>query len=330
MSTPKVSVIICCYNQQSFIRETVESVLAQTYPNLEVIITDDGSTDATPAILQEYAQRHPEKIKIALSEKNTGIPGNFNRGLKLRTGEFTAMLDGDDVMLPAKIETQVALMQAHPKANGCYHDADVFESETGQSLGRYSLLYNGTTRLSQGHIHQWLKPRYAILQSSQMYRSSACPPHGYDERLRHYSEFLYCIETLRTGTLLATEDVLVRYRRHARNVTDDPAARQRAREYELLACAILDSRYPELLPLTRQIRLSSMLAEALKCHREGNAPHFRLLVKEAMAQGAVLQGLAVWAGASLFGRRVSAATGGSPYQRPNWVKRFSRWLLQLR
>ena len=130
--TPKVSVVICTYNQQAFVRETVESVLAQTYGNLEIIVAYDGSTDDTPRILDEDARRFPDKIKLALSPVNSGIPTNINCGLALRTGELTAWLDGDDLMLPGKIEKQVAALLQHPEATGCYHDSEVLESETGR------------------------------------------------------------------------------------------------------------------------------------------------------------------------------------------------------
>jgi glycosyltransferase involved in cell wall biosynthesis len=103
MPSPLVSVIICTYNQQEFIRDTVQSVITQTYPRVEIIISDDGSTDATPDILRDTAQRYPGRTKIVLSEINTGIPANINRGLAVRTGELVAWLDGDDLMLPRKI-----------------------------------------------------------------------------------------------------------------------------------------------------------------------------------------------------------------------------------
>ena len=128
MAEPKVSVIIPTYNQRDFVRETIDSVLAQTYNNIEIIVTDDGSIDGTREIIQEYASQYPEKIKPVYSEKNTGIAANINRGLAVRTGEFIAWLGGDDIMLPEKIQKQVDLLIGRPDAVGCCHDAEVFES----------------------------------------------------------------------------------------------------------------------------------------------------------------------------------------------------------
>jgi glycosyltransferase involved in cell wall biosynthesis len=328
MNWPKVSVVIGAYNQQAFVSETVESVLTQTYPNLEIIIADDGSTDNTPAILADYVQKFPDKIKLVLGEKNIGIPGNINRAMALRTGELTAWLDGDDLMLPQKIEKQVALLQNHPQATGCYHDMDVLESETGQILGRMSEVYNGTSQLKQGTLDRWFVPRNYIAPSSIMVYSAACPPHGLDERLKHLSEMLFFAETLRTGQLLAVNEVLGCYRRHAHNVTSDPAARNLMSEYELMVYAILEARYPELYPLLKKLRLSCLAVEAIKAYREGHPARSRQICRNMTRRGALIKGLGLWIGLSLIKpKNVTALTGSQPYHRPGWINRLARFIL---
>ena len=82
---PKVSVIVPIFNQAPFIRETVDSVLAQDYANVELVLSDDGSTDGTTEILREYAASDPERVKVVASERNTGIAGAFNRALDAHT-----------------------------------------------------------------------------------------------------------------------------------------------------------------------------------------------------------------------------------------------------
>ena len=108
MTTPKVSVIVPIYNQAGFIRETVESVLSQDHPNIELVLSDDGSTDGTSDVLREYAAGEPERVKLVASEENTGIAGAFNRALDAHTGDYVAWLGGDDVMLPGKLSRQIA------------------------------------------------------------------------------------------------------------------------------------------------------------------------------------------------------------------------------
>lgn len=328
MNSPTVSVVICTYNQQAFVRETIESVLAQQHPALEIIVADDGSTDDTPAILRRCQQQHPDRIQLALADHNAGIPANINRALRLRTGELTAWLDGDDLMLPGKLAKQVAFMQQHPEALGCYHDADVFDSATGQSLGRMSELYNGTRRLRQGALRDWFVPRNFFLPSTIMAWSHATPAHGYDERLKHLSEVVFFAETFRTGRLLAFDDVLVRYRRHAQNVTGDAQALNVMYEYELLAYAILEARYPELHPLLKRLRTSCTTAAALKAHREQNAARRDALTRSLWAEGAWTAALATFASTRLFGRWTTQMTGGGAYARPAWLKRLARSLMR--
>lgn len=325
---PKVSVVICTYNQESFVAETIESGLNQTYANCEFIVTDDGSTDSTPEILRHYQTGYPDRIKIALSDRNTGIPANINRGLALRTGELTAWLDGDDLMLPQKLERQVAFLQAHPAAIGCYHDAEVFDSATGHSLGRMSQLYNGTTHLKQGYLRDWFVPRNFFLPSSIMAWSCATPPHGYDERLRYLSEVVFFAETFRTGQLLAFDEILVRYRRHAQNVTGDAQALNLMVEYELIAYSILEARYPELHPLLKRLRASCLTAAALKAHRDHNQTRSRQIVRNLWAEGAWLPASATFITIHVPGRWSSAVSGGSPYARPQWLKRLARFVLR--
>ena len=113
-AAPKVSVIVPIYNQAQFIRETVESVLGQDHPNIELVLSDDGSTDGTSDMLREYAERDPSRVKVVASEQNTGIAGAFNRALDAHTGEYIAWLGGDDVMLPGKLSRQVAALARAP------------------------------------------------------------------------------------------------------------------------------------------------------------------------------------------------------------------------
>ena len=93
---PRISIIIPCYNHATYLREAIESALAQEYPNIEVIIIDDGSTDNTDAI----ASRYEEKI-ILLQQENKGLSAARNAGIRISSGEFILCLDADDRILPA-------------------------------------------------------------------------------------------------------------------------------------------------------------------------------------------------------------------------------------
>ena len=99
----RVSVVIPAYNAAAFVRETIDSALAQTYRDLEIVVVNDGSTDDTPAILDGYGDR----IR-AHHQPNAGLSAARNIGARLATGDWIAFLDADDLWLPKKIEMQIA------------------------------------------------------------------------------------------------------------------------------------------------------------------------------------------------------------------------------
>lgn len=109
-----VSVIIPCYNVEKFIAECLDSVLKQTYSNLEIICIDNNSTDKTYSILEEYQKRFPFKIKLK-KELQKGAPYARNNGLNIAQGKWIQFLDADDLLIDSKLEHQINLL--HNKTN---------------------------------------------------------------------------------------------------------------------------------------------------------------------------------------------------------------------
>jgi len=128
---PLVSAIIPNYNYARYVGEAVESALGQTYPNIEVIVVDDGSTDNSLEVLQQYRER----IKI-IEQKNSGVCVARNRGVAESTGEYIAFLDADDVWLPEKIEKQVAKL-ASGKDLGLVHVGVIDIDASGNELATH-------------------------------------------------------------------------------------------------------------------------------------------------------------------------------------------------
>lgn len=305
MTAGKVSVLIPTYNHLEFVAETLESALSQTYPDVDIIVSDDGSTDGTPDLVEDYAARHPDKVTLLRSERNAGLAANFNRALDARTGEFYAWLAGDDVMLPERVARQVERLRASPDAAGCVSDAEVFESDTGRVLGRFSEMYNGRRRLREGGVELWLRPGYYVLPSTFLIRSSAASPHGYDPRLRHANELVNDVEVFRQGRCVAVQDVLVRYRRHPGSVTAAPSLTPAGLEDNLMALAVVEARYPELAGLVRRRRTSLLLTEGTGHRARGDMAGMRRYLGAAIRDGGLLNTLRV-AGAHLavaLGRR---------------------------
>ncbi len=128
---PRVSVVIPTYNRAGLIRETLDSVLAQTYRDLEVIVVDDGSTDETPTILGMY--EHDVRVRI-IRQSNQGEGAARNTGIGVAGGEYVAFLDSDDIWRADKLERQLAILVDSPGQAWVYSDAYVFDHNTREVL----------------------------------------------------------------------------------------------------------------------------------------------------------------------------------------------------
>jgi tetratricopeptide (TPR) repeat protein len=130
-NTPFVSVIIPCYNLAQYLRECVESVIAQTYLNLEIIIVDDGSTDESNAVSGDLMKNYPNAIQHHANKHfgHPGFPRNF--GISKSSGEFIMCLDADDKLDPEYVETCVRTLQQNPTASIAYTEAQSFGSING-------------------------------------------------------------------------------------------------------------------------------------------------------------------------------------------------------
>jgi glycosyltransferase involved in cell wall biosynthesis len=120
MAVPSVSVIIPTYNRASFLPAAIESVLTQSFQNIEVIVVDDGSTDDTKTAVEQYKER------IRYIHTDHGGPSHArNVGMKAATGKYIAFLDSDDTYQPYKLETQVSFMEDHPDVGMVYTEMSV-------------------------------------------------------------------------------------------------------------------------------------------------------------------------------------------------------------
>lgn len=115
MDNQKVSVIMGIYNCADTLPDAIESILNQTYTDIELIMCDDGSTDNTYSIAELYAEKNPEKIILLKNSKNMRLSYTLNKCLQSSSGRYVARMDGDDISLPDRIEKQVSFLREHPE-----------------------------------------------------------------------------------------------------------------------------------------------------------------------------------------------------------------------
>ncbi len=131
MNAPRVSVVIPTYNRAHLVGHTIDSVLAQSFPGIEIIVIDDGSRDETPAVLAAYGDR----IRV-LRQPNNGMNPARNAGLALARGEYVALLDSDDLWLPFKIALQVELLERFPAAGFTFSEFFILRDASGTGGAR--------------------------------------------------------------------------------------------------------------------------------------------------------------------------------------------------
>ena len=129
----RVSVIIPCYNGESFIGSAIESVLGQTYRHFEVIVVDDGSRDRSEAVVGGFLS--DPRVVLVRHEENRGIPAARNTGIRSSRGRYLAFLDQDDSWVPTKLETQVSVLDEGPANLGMVFSDVVMVDDDGTSLG---------------------------------------------------------------------------------------------------------------------------------------------------------------------------------------------------
>lgn len=212
---PKVSVFVPTYNQKVFVRDAIESILIQDYPNLEIVVGDDGSTDGAQEVLLEYKEKYPELFKLILSPRNEGITANCNKILKECTGAYIAFLAGDDIWLPGKILKQVNLMEKNPGATLCVSKVEVFDSKTNKTKGISPRGDFNVESMSIIEITYYL----GNTASAMMVRRNAIPDYGFDPSVPMVSDWLFFIEVLRSGSAIFINEILARYRRHDENTS---------------------------------------------------------------------------------------------------------------
>lgn len=209
-SAPKVAFVLFAYNQERFIREACEAALAQTWQPLDIILSDDGSTDGTFAIMQEVAAsyRGPHGVRLNRNEKNLGLIGHVNRLMELTDADFIVVAAGDDVSLPRRTELLVDAWLQSGRAARSVHSAVTRIDAAGRALGEWSppvtdahpspASHLGDMRLVIGASHAW---------SREVFDTFGPITHA-----RAYEDLVIAFRSMLLGELRYVAQPLVRYR----------------------------------------------------------------------------------------------------------------------
>jgi glycosyltransferase involved in cell wall biosynthesis len=171
LSNPLVSVIIPTFQAEKYIRQTLNSVLSQTYEAMEVILVDDGSSDATTAIIEEFLKLDGRFQLV--SQSNAGVGAARNTAIAKARGKYIAPLDADDIWFPEKLEKQVATMERWGSETGLVYCWSTLIDENGESLG------NGSRETADGRLRHVLVLRNLVGNASApLFRATALEKVG--------------------------------------------------------------------------------------------------------------------------------------------------------
>jgi glycosyltransferase involved in cell wall biosynthesis len=207
-----VSVVIPCYGQSHFLGEAIESVLAQTYPHLEIVVVDDESMDNASSI----ASRYPGVRCVR--EENSGMAGARNVGIRSTNGDFLVFLDADDTLLPNAIEAGLRQLEQHPEcacAVGTYRRT----SHDGKPLNTHD-----QPVVDRGQYAQLMRDNWAGFPARAIYRRSLFEHvRGFDPDLDAAADFGFTLAIAREFPICSHETLVAEHREHGRNSSGDAA-----------------------------------------------------------------------------------------------------------
>ncbi len=207
---PKVSVVMATYNGEKFLQRQLDSIVAQTYPNIEIIITDDCSTDATAALLQHYADGH-SNITLVRNEKNIGYIKNFEKAIMLATADYIALSDQDDIWHPEKISV---LMKHINGANMVYCNSELIDN-AGNSMNKNM---SGLKNLgSYNDCLSFLIANGVFGHAVIMHKSIALKAMPFPADCPH--DWILAFVASFCNGIVYVDELLVKYRQHADNIS---------------------------------------------------------------------------------------------------------------
>lgn len=213
MKNPLVTVIVLCYNQASFVEDAILSVYQQTYPNIELIIVDDASTDGSSTIIQKLSQTY--SFRYICNSRNKGNCVAFNQALRLARGEYMIDLAADDILLPSRIQTGVDAFALLPDSYGVHFtDVELIDQHNKRVGTQYKRNKDGhlAEAVPEGWIFRHLVERYFICTPSMMIKKIVFDDlDGYDETLA-YEDFDFWIRSSRKYQYSFSDKILVRKR----------------------------------------------------------------------------------------------------------------------
>ena len=213
---PKVSVIVPAYNVAPYLAETLDSVLAQTRSDYEIIVVNDGSTDETAQVAESYRERFAGKL-VYVWQENRGLAAARNTAIRTARGQYIALLDGDDVWMPTYLEILLGMLEADPSLDVVFPNALFWGSpkHTGRD---FQAVFPPNPPFT---VEKILGRESSVFGLATLHRDLVMAVDGYDETLRSSEDFDLWLRLLKRGCRFGyTTETLVQYRYRANSLSN--------------------------------------------------------------------------------------------------------------
>jgi len=278
---PLVSVIIPSYNHAGYLAATLDSVLAQDWRPLEVIVVDDASTDATPEVLASYKDR----VRSLRLNSNSGGPARpRNAAIRLARGKYVSVFDSDDLMLPGKLARQVGFLERSPDIPLVFSDFENFHSDGRRErfLARGHDAFAGLDKVplapseyrvpSREAFETLIADNYVGTSGIVMHRTLVAEVGGFDESLCNTDDRDFLFRVTRRFDLGYIDEALHRRRLHSTNISMRPAAlKARERVYGRLLGLRNGSALSSVARMNLELRLAELYLSRGYAERVGGS-----------------------------------------------------------
>lgn len=208
LKKPFISVLMPIYNGEKYLKESIDSILGQTYENFELLLINDASNDASENIILSYLDSRIVYIK---NEQNLGLIKTLNKGLDLAKGEFIARMDQDDISLPTRFEKQIDIFHKNPEIGVC----GTWFTSFGEGIQEKTLQHP----VDSEAIKINLLGRSSLGHPTVMLRKSAMGNLRYDENYQSAEDYEFWISLSRVTRLYNIPESLLKYRVHQTNIS---------------------------------------------------------------------------------------------------------------
>lgn len=252
---PLVSIVTPAYNQAEYLAHTIDSMLMQDYPNIEYLVVDDGSTDATPEVLSRYDGRVDWE-----RQPNMGQSRTLNKGWARARGEYIGYLSSDDLLKPNAISALVQALEADPQVMVAYCDFDLIDRD-----GKFV----GLAESPEFDHHRMLEQLICPPGPGTLFRRSVFErTGGWNERLRKIPDFEFWLRAAKLGPFKRVPQVLAQYRVHEESASIRPIPPERSMEIVETMCAYWNGDNST----TARLSLASAHFRAAKSHAQSGRP----------------------------------------------------------